>query len=35
LIVLDAIKLLLMILWETRSVINKKYIDLSERLDEV
>ena len=31
----DALKLLLMILWETKSLETKKYAALSERMDEV
>jgi hypothetical protein len=31
----DALKVLLMILWETKSLIDKKYIALSMKLDEV
>lgn len=31
----DALKILLMVLWEARSLDNKKYITLSEKLDEV
>lgn len=32
---LDALKILLMILWETKSLDNKKYIALSVKLDEI
>jgi hypothetical protein len=32
---LDTIKVFLMILWETKSLDTKKYIALSEKLDEV
>lgn len=32
---LDTLKVLLMILWETKSLDNKKYILLSEKLEEV
>jgi hypothetical protein len=32
---LDALKILLMILWETKSLDNKKYINLSIKLDEI
>jgi len=32
---LDALKILLMVLWETKSLDNKKYIVLSEKLDEI
>lgn len=32
---IDTIKVLLMILWETKSLDNKKYIDLSIKIDEV
>jgi hypothetical protein len=32
---LDALKLLLMILWETKSLDTKKYAALSEKLDEI
>jgi len=32
---LDTLKIFLMILWETKSLDNKKYIALSEKLDEV
>jgi len=32
---LDALKILLMILWETKSLRDKKYIALSEKLDAV
>ncbi|MEK7479870.1 MAG: four helix bundle protein [Patescibacteria group bacterium] len=31
----DTIKLLLMVLWETKSLDNKKYAVLSERMDEI
>lgn len=31
----DTLKIFLMILWETKSLDNKKYIHLSEKLDEV
>jgi len=31
----DALKILLMILWETKSLDNKKYIALSEKMDEI
>mgnify|MGYP001567766677 FL=1 len=31
----DALKLLLMILWETKSLDTKKYIELSEKMDEI
>lgn len=31
----DALKILLMVLWETKSLDNKKYIALSEKLDEI
>ena len=31
----DALKLLLMVLWETKSLDTKKYVALSERMDEV
>lgn len=30
----DALKILIMVLWETKSLDNKKYIALSEKLDE-
>ena len=32
---LDALKLLIMIIWESKSLDDKKYIDLSMRLDEI
>lgn len=32
---LDTVKVLLMILWETKSLDNKKYITISEKLDEI
>lgn len=32
---LDTLKVLLMILWETKSLETKKYVALSEKLDEV
>lgn len=32
---LDALKIFLMILWETKSLTDKKYIALSEKLDEI
>ncbi len=32
---LDTLKILLMVLWETKSLDNKKYIALSEKLDEI
>lgn len=32
---LDTLKVFLMMLWETKSLDNKKYISLSEKLDEV
>ena len=32
---MDTFKLLLMVLWETKSLDNKKYIALSEKLDEI
>lgn len=32
---LDALKVLLMVLWETKSLDTKKYVALSEQLDEV
>ncbi len=32
---LDTLKILLMILWETKSLDNKKYINLSTKLDEI
>ena len=32
---LDTIKILLMILWETKSIDNKKYLHLSKPLDEI
>ena len=32
---LDTIKIFLLILWETDSLDNKKYINLSEKLDEI
>jgi hypothetical protein len=32
---LDALKILLMILWETKSLIDKRYIALSLKLDEI
>ncbi len=32
---LDTIKVLLLILWETKSLENKKYIHLSEKVDEI
>ena len=32
---LDALKILLMILWETKSIDNKEYIALSLKLDEI
>ena len=32
---LDTLKVFLMILWETKSLDNKKYIALSEKLDEI
>jgi hypothetical protein len=32
---LDTIKILLMILWETKSLDNKKYINISKPLDEI
>jgi len=32
---LDTLKIFLMILWETKSLDNKKYIALSEKLDEI
>ena len=31
----DALKILLMVLWETKSLDNKKYIAVSEKLDEI
>lgn len=31
----DTLKVLLMVLWETKSLDNKKYIDLSEKLEEI
>lgn len=31
----DALKILLMVLWETKSLDNKKYIALSEKMDEI
>ncbi len=31
----DALKILLMVLWETKSLDSKKYIALSEKLDEI
>lgn len=31
----DTLKILLMVLWETKSLQNKKYIDLSLQLDEI
>ncbi len=31
----DTLKILLMILWETKSLDNKKYIALSEKIDEI
>ncbi|MBU0670954.1 MAG: four helix bundle protein [Patescibacteria group bacterium] len=31
----DALKILLMVLWESKSLDNKKYIALSEKIDEV
>ncbi len=32
---IDAVKVLLMILWETRSLDTKKYVSISEKMDEV
>ena len=32
---MDTFKLLLMVLWETKSLDNKKYLALSEKLDEI
>ena len=32
---LDTLKVLLMVLWETKSIDNKKYIVLSMKLDEI
>jgi len=32
---IDTLKILLLLLWETKSIDNKKYIALSEKLDEV
>jgi hypothetical protein len=32
---LDTLKILLMVLWETKSLDNKKYINLSTKLDEI
>jgi len=32
---LDTLKILLMVLWETKSISNKKYIVISESLDEI
>lgn len=32
---LDALKILLMVLWETKSLESKKYIALSEKMDEI
>jgi hypothetical protein len=32
---LDTLKVLLMVLWETKSLDNKKYIALSEKLEEI
>ena len=32
---MDTLKLLLMILWETQSLDNKKYIAISEKVDEI
>lgn len=32
---LDTLKILLLILWENKSLDNKKYLDLSEKLNEI
>ena len=32
---LDTLKILLMVLWETKSITNKKYIEISSLLDEI
>jgi len=32
---LDVLKILLMVLWETKSITNKKYIEISSFLDEI
>jgi hypothetical protein len=31
----DTVKILLMVLWETKSIDNKKYVELSEPLNEI
>lgn len=32
---IDTLKLLLLILWETKSIDNKKYLAISEKIDEI